>query len=774
MASSEVVERGLNRADPISPIGQNGGLSMTDRTRSEPRQRWFGPHDAKATTLFLLLAVSPLGLAVGRAAATDVARTDRSDLYEQRVQPILAESCYACHGPSQSEGGLRLDLSEVVGQTLDSGSRPIVAGQPHESELLVRVTSEDPDQRMPPDGDPLTAGQIATLREWIATGASWSQHWAFRPIERPPLATLGQSDSVRGPIDTFVAARLESMGLDSAPPAERAVLLKRLCYDLLGLPPTLEQRDAFLNDPHPDAYSRLVDRLMATPQFGERWGRHWLDKARYADSDGYEKDRPRPNAWRYRDWVVQAVNADMPLTDFTQWQLGGDLLDDANESHQLATAFHRQTLTNTEGGTDQEEFRVAAIFDRVETTATVWLGLTMTCARCHDHKYDAFSQRDYYSLFALFNNADESETDVAIDTHSADATMKVRVLAERSDERRETHVLERGDFLRPGDPVAPGILPQLLDSEAATRLDLARWITDASNPLPRRVLANQIWLHLFGRGLVDTPDDFGVRGSLPTHPRLLDWLASELGTHWSRKELIHTILLSATYQQNSTTREAAAKVDPQNRWLHRQNRSRVEAEVVRDIYLALGSLLTERIGGPSVFPWMSPEVASVSYANQFQWKTSQGADRYRRGMYTFFKRTAPHPNLSTFDCPDSNTTKVQRAASNSPLQALVTLNHVTFIEAARGLAKQLVVHSGDDAAKIAWGYTLCTQRDPPIEVIEQFATLLAKARTYYGEQTGQAAAMAGVDDASPQASELAAWTVVARAVLNLEPVLVRE
>ncbi|MEE3220715.1 MAG: DUF1549 and DUF1553 domain-containing protein, partial [Planctomycetota bacterium] len=488
-------------------------------------------------------------------------------------------------------------------------------------------------------------------------------------------------------IDFFVLARLETAGISPSPAADRHTLIKRLYCDLIGLPPEPAVVDAFVDDRSPQAYEMLVDRLLASAHFGERWGRHWLDKARYADSDGYEKDRPRPNAWRYRDWVIDAVNNDMPFDQFTIEQLAGDLLPSAAPMQHLATAFHRQTLTNTEGGADQEQFRVEAVFDRVETTGIAWLGMTVGCARCHSHKYDQISQHEYYRLFAFFNSGAESNTNVPKGKDNGTAKqemMSVRVISQRP---RKTHLLHRGDFLSPEGEVRPGTLATLhsfksrLEEGPADRLDFSRWLVDSENPLTPRVTVNGVWKHLFGKGLVGTANDFGVRGEPPSHPRLLDWLAKtftsqEGGAAWSRKGLIKRIVMSASYRQSSHHRPALAETDPGNQLLYRQNRFRVEGEIVRDFYLTIGGLLSQKIGGPSVFPPMPPDIAALSYANNFKWNTSKGDDRYRRGMYTFFKRTAPHPNLTTFDCPDANTAKVKREISNTPLQSLALLNNM--------------------------------------------------------------------------------------------------
>ncbi len=1001
--------------------------------------------------------------------------------YSRDIQPLLAKHCVLCHGPDDDSAGLRLDQFERATGELDSGSRAIVPGQPGESGLLARVTATDDAVRMPPEGDPLSAEEVALLRDWIASGAKFERHWAYRPITKPTVPQVKNNTWPRNAIDHFVLARLEQVGVSPAPEVEPALLVKRLYYDLIGLPPTPAEVDAFLADSSEAAYAALVDQLLASPHFGERWGRHWLDMARYADSDGYEKDRPRPDAWRYRDWVIEAINRDMPFDQFTIEQLAGDLLPEATPEQKLATAFHRQTLTNTEGGTDQEEFRVEATFDRTETTGAVWLGLTLTCARCHTHKYDQITQTEYYQLYSFFNNANEANTEIArteaameqyrqdkahhdqrvaklrqqyqtareklqpeinawtrdmtarwstrveadsqnappyepeqivlqprqaeaagkakltirddhsilasgtladketytltfelpedfpasefsglvletltdeslpaqgpgraangnfvltqvkllgsdheafkqpvsfplvnaeaehaqqklsalgalsteeksgwaispkfgaphtwrgflaqpvskegvrflrvvldhqyggkhvlgafrlalitshdpfralppevlqalqvaeekrsaeqreliadhvaslhdetrqlgqqlqalIDREPRPPLMTVRVMAPA---QRETKLLQRGDFLQPGDLVSAGDLDVIRDVHPLTsrhaesppdRLDLARWLVDPGQPLTPRVTVNHAWTYLFGRGIVPSVNDFGVRGEQPTHPELLEWLAwnfpRDLG--WSRKELIRLIVMSSTYRQDSRHRPDLQELDPTNRLLARQNRLRVSAEVVRDLHLSVSGLLSSKIGGPSVFPPLPPGVAELSYANNFKWATSTGEDAYRRGMYTFFKRTAPHPTLISFDCPDSNTTSLIREISNTPLQALVTLNNVVFAEAAQAMARRVLTDlpEAEDRQRLTHALRICIARYPDSEEVEQFVELLELTRAHYRQHPEQAEALTkqhAVPDLPRE--ENAAWIATVRMMMNLDELIVRD
>jgi hypothetical protein len=473
------------------------------------------------------------------------------------------------------------------------------------------------------------------------------------------------------------------------------------------------------------------------------------------------------------------VNDDLPFDRFTVEQLAGDLLPDAAVDQQLATAFHRNTLTNNEGGIDKEEYRVYAVMDRVHTTATVWLGLTAGCTQCHDHPYDPLSQREFYQLFAFFNNADEAEIPLP---NSPDA--KIPVLVERPSPRT-TFVLHRGNFLTPHEdeaipPRAPAALPALnprSEREPLDRLDLARWIVDPANPLTARVAANDVWARLFGEGLVRTPEDFGTQGDPPTHPALLDWLASEyVRLGWSRKALIRRVVTSAAYRQSSRRRPELEDRDPQNRLLARQNRLRVEGETVRDLSLAVSGLLARRVGGPSVFPPFPQDLTKIDFRSDLKWETSSGADRYRRGMYTFFKRTLPYPTLIAFDCPDANSAAVRRPRSNTPLQALAMLNNEVFVEAAQALGRRLATGvPADDEARIDFAWKLCLVRTPTAFERNRFLQLLEDHRRWYAEHPGDADSLTGETSIDPAiASETAAWIATAHVLLNLDEFITRE
>jgi len=1004
--------------------------------------------------------------------------------FAKHIEPLLKKNCHSCHGSEQQQGGLRLDQKKRALDGGDSG-REIIAGKSADSRLVKLVAGIDEDFGvMPPEGKGkrLTADEIGLIRAWIDQGAAWpddatlagaaQRHWSFQPIARTAPPDVDTATSPQSPIDAFILARLAREGIVSSPPAERTTLLRRLYLDLLGLPPTPAESEEFLGDARPDAVERLIDRLLTSPHFGERWGRHWLDLARYADSDGYEKDRPRPFAWRYRDWVIGAINADMPFDQFTAEQVAGDLLPEATLAQRTASGFHRNTLHNTEGGIDPEEDRVKKTIDRTNTLGTIWLGLTVGCAQCHTHKYDPLTQREYYSLFAFINNLDEADIEAptpeqaaklaadraahagelgclreqlatyerdrlpaaqaawetvaaaspgvwqtlelssltskhgatfakqadgstlvsganevsdvytleatapmskitavrlevlpdkslpqsgpgrsaggnfvlatfkiavqpppasgaaaepvaislasaradhsqakfapelainedsadgwaiapqfgkrhiavfeakepfgagegtrltvtldqsyakaaphnigcfrlsiatapppvplegipaemakalakvksdrsadetkaidayfrtidaehvrlakAVTDHQANAPklpddQKAQIVSERG-QSRTTHVLLRGDFLNPGDAVEAStfaVLPPLAArGTTPDRLDLAKWLVEPAHPLSSRVAVNRVWQHLFGRGLVATSDDFGKQGEPPSHPELLDWLAAEtMADGWSSKELVRTIASSRTYLQSSAPRRELTLADPENMLLARQSRRRVEAEIIRDLSLAASGLLTERIGGPSVRPPQPAEYASLTYAGSAKWVESQGTERYRRGLYTFFQRTSPYPMLMTFDSPDSNECTVRRQTSNTPLQALTIWNDPAFFEAAQALARRVVreVPPGGEPREVvrrraAHVFALCLARRPSESELGDLVGLFDDQVRLTLQDEAAARQIAGPapvpEGTSP--AELAAWVGISRTVMNLDEFITRE
>jgi mono/diheme cytochrome c family protein len=770
---------------------------------------------------FGLAAILALGSARTSAAAAD-AKVD----FAREVLPIFKSSCIECHGAQKQKGGLRLDGRAAAMKGGTTGVA-IVAGKSSDSLLLHRIKGLGDEPRMPEKKPALAEEQIQLIARWIDQGAEWPEsaageavattHWSFIKPVRPQMPAVKNAAWVRNPIDRFILARLEKQGLTPSSEAARETLLRRVHLDLTGIPSTPAQIEAFLADKSPDAYDKVVDRLLASPAYGERWAKRWLDEARYADSNGYSIDAPR-EMWRWRAWVIDAINHDMPFDQFTIEQLAGDLLPPtaspkSTVEQKIATGFHRNTMINQEGGIDPEQFRVEAVIDRVNTTGTVWLGLTVGCAQCHNHKFDPISQKDYYRFMAFLNNQDEptlrlqpqavadgppakadeltyqiEQAEIAFEklkgsTSQEDqnkaANLKRQIISLKKQEAklgsgtfvleerktpRESFLFIKGDFTRHGEPVTPGTLsalPPMKTEKDRTpnRLDLAKWIVDPDNPLTARVTVNRYWMHLFGVGLVETENDFGTQGTPPTHPELLDWLATELlRDEWSQKKLLRTIVTSATYRQSSVARKDLLEADPLNKLLGRQNRVRLDAEIVRDVSLSAAGLLVEKLGGPSVFP---PQPAGVSGLGQVkrEWKTSTGVDRYRRGMYTFLFRATPHPLLSGFDAPDGQSACTRRIRSNTPLQALTLLNDEAFVEAAQSLATKVLKEKSDDPTRIAKIFRLCIGRSPDAEETKILTKLLAKERAAY---------------ASEKDAEQSAWMIVARAVLNLDETITRE
>ncbi len=989
------------------------------------------------------------------------------------VQPILVAHCYQCHGVVTQKAKMRWDRRDSI---LGRKEPVLVAGKASESQIIKLITTTDPEEIMPPKGkgEPLTAGEVAVLRAWIDQGAVWPDeaavgpdprmnHWSFKKPLRMPPPEVKHTGWARNEIDRFVLARLEAEGLAPSPEANRYALIRRASLDLTGLPPTLKQVDAFINDKSADAYEKLVDRLLQSPAYGERWAQVWLDLARYADSRGYANDSPR-TIWRYRDWVIGAINSNMPFDQFTVEQLAGDLLPNPTRDQLLATAFHRNTLTNDEGGTDDEEFRVAAVVDRVNTTTQVFMGMTAGCAQCHDHKYDPISQEEYFKLFAIFNNTEDSDKSnespvyltplpqfqkeaeklegevAALDKQltgpnaQVDAEQKrwerelrraprwyaiapgealskegattaiqpdgsvlvsgavpendiytvraasplrtitalrLEVLTDKSlpsegpgraengnfvlsrlgvgvnlldpeggpprtiplkialafsdfsqkdfeigslienadvkkrgwsiegqtskphygvfildepisnfdgatltltlehqserlrqtlgrfrisvtddpdifkkadappevlavldvqsdkrtqqqndqitkyfrstlsaamrplneklaalrkelapklvetpvmrelaaEKRRKTNILLRGNYLEKGAEVSagvPAVLPQLPKDLPANRLTFAKWLVGPENPLTARVIVNRYWEQLFGLGLVETSDDFGLRGATPSHPQLFDWLASELmRRQWDTKQLVRLMVTSATYRQSTRITPQLLERDPRNRLLARGPRFRSAAEVIRDEALAAAGLLSQKMYGPPVRPPQPKLGLKAAFGGSTDWQSSTGEDKYRRGLYTSWRRTTPYPSMVAFDAPNRNVCTLKRPRTNTPLQALVTMNDPVYVEAAQALARRMMIEGGDDTeSRARYGFQLCLSRPPGTAEVRRLVGMFEEARSRYLANPKAAVPMA-TDPLGPLPKEVepadaAAWTVVGNVLLNLD------
>ncbi len=791
-----------------------------------------------------------MGAAGGSGSAAAGEPSPRRERLAGEARAILAHRCNSCHGEHSQSGGLRLDTHAGLEHGGAHGS-PIRADHADRSLLLecVRYTGQ---LRMPPSGK-LPEPELAVLTEWVRAGAPWpangdapgAGHWAFAPVKRPALPPVRWSGWVKNPIDRFVLAGLESHAWKPSPYADRRTLIRRVALDLTGLPPTPEEADAFAADRAPDAYTKIVDRYLASPHFGERMALHWLDLARYADSDGYHDDTTRL-MWKYRDYVIQSFNRNKPFDRFTVEQLAGDLLPNATTEQKIGSAFNRLGPTSSEGGAIPEEYLAKYAVDRVNTTGNVWLGLTVQCAECHDHKYDPISAKEFYQLFAFFDQVPEpalyrgtdapptllapspdeqsrldqlaqritaAEADARLRPGAADpkaeaarvveagkklAALKtqraeverdarIRIMAD-APERRPTYVLLRGDYrshgpeVQPAIPAALGLPPA---TSRATRLTLAQWMVDPRNPLTARVTVNRFWQLLFGRGLVKSADDFGARGDRPSHPELLDWLASEFtGSGWDVKHMLRLMVTSATYQQASRVSPEWLARDPENEYLARGPRFRLQAELIRDNALAISGLLDRErpVGGPSVKPYQPGDLWRELSAGDQEAKSyvqDHGPDLYRRGLYTFWKRSILYPSFAVFDAPKREVCTIRRPVTNTPLQAFVTLNDPTYMEAARVFAQRVLQSGGatvdsrlNQALRLALGRGSTPGERRVLEAL--YADALRQYRASPADATklvsvGESPRPAGLDPA-----EHAAWTCVCNAILNLDETLNKE
>ena len=833
----------------------------------------------RCNSLLLMLAV----------AATAIQADEIS--FNRDIRPVLSDKCFACHGPDENhrEGGLRLDQQENALAEADSGERPIVPGNVTASEVFRRIITGDPDERMPPadSSKDLTPEEVALIRHWIEQGAEYQSHWSFLPITKtmPPKTT---SNWVINDIDRFVLSRLEREGLKPTSPADRRTLIRRVTLDLTGLPPTPTEVDAFVDDPNPisTAYEKLVDRLLASPRYGEHFASEWMDAARYADSDGYESD-PLRNMWPWRDWVVWALNDNMPYDQFIIEQLAGDMLPDATIRQRLATGFNRNHRLNNEGGILPEEWLVEYVADRAETTAVVFMGLTWGCARCHDHKYDPQTQRDYYRMFAFFHNLPEkgsargstnaapmmnvpqlsaiedyesrlapiaalqaeltelsqsSDVNDAFDQwleqldaeqqaklpkeiaevavakwnkkqratarhhfvstmHSSGVSVQkqlsvlekqqakllktganVMVMADMP-EPRQTHILIRGAYDQPGQRVSAGTpswLPPMDEALPKNRLGLARWLVDRRHPLTARVAVNRFWSHYFGVGLVKTQDDFGAQGEPPSHPGLLDHLALQfIDSDWNVKALHKQIVMSATYRQSARASSELFARDPENRLLARGPRFRLSAAVIRDQALAVSGLLVEQPGGPPVKPYQVDGLWREIIKGGPTYQRDAGDKLYRRSLYTLWRRAVKPPLMLLLDANQRDTCQVMQQRTNTPLQALLLMNEITFVEAAHGLAARLIIEGGESQQeRVDYGVRLVTSRTPTDEELQILTEELENNMKSYRSNPEAAKQLIAIGESNPPAeldpAELAAYTALSRLLLNLDETVTKQ
>jgi len=799
--------------------------------------------------------------------------------FNRDVRPVLSDNCYPCHGPDPKhrEADLRLDVRDVA-----VSAKAIVPGSPDKSELVSRIFSKTPDERMPPPSSrkTLTAEQKEILKRWIAEGAVYQGHWSYSPPTRPAVPAGANG------VDYLVQKRLAEAGLKPSPEADRRTLIRRLYQDLAGLPPKPEQVDAFVADRDPQAYQRLVEQLLASPHYGERMAIGWLDVVRYADTIGYHSDNPR-NVWPYRDYVIRAFNENKPFNEFTVEQLAGDLLPNSTQQQKVGSGFNRLLLSTEEGGAQPKDYEARMLTDRVRAVGTVWLGQTFGCCQCHDHKFDPITMRDFYSMGAFFADIQESilgrredgmmlaspeqlaevarldaeigklqqqfaastpellaaqkaweaealsakpapgspalpkeivdllkieaakrsETqkqrlsqhyrDIApqladlrkrlAEARKAKETLEAgipRCLVSISGSPRTVRLLPRGDWMNESGPVMqpalPGFLPgPKIEGRRPTRLDLAQWIIARDNPLTARVFVNRLWKQFLGIGISRTLDDLGSQGEWPTSPQLLDWLACEfMESGWNVKHLVRIIVSSQTYRQSSVATAELLARDPENRLMARQGRFRMDAELVRDNALSISGLLVPKIGGPSVKPYQPPGYWENLNFPTREYVAEVGESQYRRGLYTWWQRSFLHPSLLAFDAPSREECAADRTRANIPQQALVLLNDPTYLEAARALAARILKEGGADVpSRLDWAWRQALGRKPREDEVAAARTVLEKHLTQYTQDPAAAQALLKVGLAPPPQgiapAELAAWTSVARVLLNLHETITR-
>ena len=697
--------------------------------------------------------------------------------YNFDVKPILSDKCYACHGPDPKsvEGNLRLDTSDHWYRTSeeDSNKQIIFPGEVSKSELVDRIRSTKASHQMPPPESNLvlTERDKKIIERWIEQGAEWESHWAYIPPlkNEPPAANFDAWSN--HPIDRFVSNKMEKKSLKPAPQASKEVLLRRLYFDLIGLPPRVSEIDDFLDDESENAYEKVVDRLLQSNSYGERMASIWMDISRYADTNGYQDDTQR-YMWPWRDWVIHAYNKNLPYNQFVTWQLAGDLLPEPTKEHILATGFNRNHMITQEGGVIEEEYRVEYVADRTVTTAKSFMGLTMECARCHDHKYDELSQKDFFNLYSFFNRLDEKGRigyqEVAspkiklnhelVDSELAfvrwpDSIPELEVMVmEEVEDLRNTYILNRGAYDAPTTTEVSGGMPENIlkfdERFPKNRLGLTQWLFDPQNPLTARVAVNNLWQQLFGTGIVATPSDFGNQGTLPTHPELLDWLAvTFIEEGWDTKKMIKRMVMSATYQQSTKPTQLQLRIDPKNQYLSVFPRQKLTAEMIRDNVLVSSNLFVDKIGGPSVKPYQPPglwdEMTGGSTSNSLKrYVMSTDGNQYRRSLYTYWKRTVPPPGMITFDASTRDYCTVERQKTSTPLQSLILLNDPQVQNAAKAIAS-LILKSGikKDKERIIEIHRRITGRKPTKKALSEMMDYLDTVAEIHSQKTTELSEM---------------------------------
>ncbi len=747
--------------------------------------------------------------------------------FNRDIRPILSNHCFVCHGPDNNLRKAKLRLDDEK----DTHAKVLTKGEPLVSEMFTRLVTDDPQKKMPPKSKKqLTKAEIQLIHDWIEQGAKYESHWSLITPRKHDLPKIKNGDWVRNDIDRFVLARLVKEGVAPAPEADKRTLIRRLSFDLVGLPPTPEEVEAFIADTNPNAYDKVVDRLLKSKHFGERMAVHWLDVVRYADTAGYHSDNNR-DVWMYRDWVIDAFNTNKPFREFAVEQLAGDLLPNATNEQKIASGHNRLLQTTQEGGSQPKEYTAKYAADRVRNFSTAWLGMTLGCTECHDHKYDPFTMKEFYQLASFFADVQETavgqqaETPILtpmqkekikkLDEEIAEFMKKIAALPKEevkaaqaklaqmqkqkaavqksmpatlittSVAPRMVRVLPRGNWLDDkGEIVAPAVPVALhamkVDKEKkrASRLDLANWLVSPENPLASRVFVNRLWMLYLGQGIVKTADDFGALGTWPTHPELLDWLALDFDTNGGDiQRAIRQIVTSATYRQSSKGTPELRQRDPYNQLLARQGRFRVEAEFVRDNALAISGLLVGKVGGPSVKPYQPAGYWRYLNFPTREWANDKGESQYRRGLYTFWQRTFLQPSLLAFDASTREECTVERPRSNTPQQALVLLNDPTYVEASRVFAERVVRSRKNTTERIQIAFQIALQRQANAGEVKVLSDLYEQHRKHFDANVKDTQALLGIGY-TPAAkelanAELAAWTSVTRVILNLHETITR-
>ncbi|HEX6849684.1 MAG TPA: PSD1 and planctomycete cytochrome C domain-containing protein [Chitinophagaceae bacterium] len=729
------------------------------------------------------------------------------------IRPILSDRCFKCHGPDekQRQANLRLDIADSAFAVLKEspGMFAIVPGKPDQSQVYHRIITEDTAERMPPPSSNLVLSEyeIKLIQKWIKQGAEYKPHWAFIAPRPQQLPAIANKEWAKNGIDHFTLDKMESIGLSPNDPADKERLLKRVCFDLTGLPPSIEMQDRLLNDNSANAYEKIVDELLADKHYGEKMAVPWLDAARYADSHGYQDDGLR-TMWPWRDWVIHAFNENYSYEKFVTWQLAGDLLPDPTKEMLLATGFNRNHKITQEGGVIDEEYRLEYVTDRTNTFGKTFLAMTFECAKCHDHKFDPIPQRSYYSTFAFFNQINEKGLlgDITLASLADPPNMKISsgdvnnvlqfinkkdtgavmvMIMKDSSKVRPTYILERGVYDQPGDSVGFDTPPKIFSFDSTklekNRLGLAKWLFDKKNPLTSRVFVNRIWQEFFGRGLVKTSGDFGMQGEMPSHPELLDWLAVDfMNNGWDIKRLVKQIVMSATYCQSSVVTKEKLSKDPENIFLSRSSRMRYPAEFVKDIVLSSSGLMNDEIGGPSIKPYQPKGIWESSTSGRGQlarYVQDHDEKLYRRGMYTFIKRTVPPPSMLTFDGANRDQCEVKRVRTNTPLQALVLLNDPQVLEAARVLAEKLSSEKISDEQKIEKAFRLIICRKATEKEKQILFDYYKKEKETFSQESSKAESFLKTGEYKHEQNinktEAAALMQVVHTIYNMEEAITR-